>query len=187
MMEMIPKLFVERQSRFRKIVVDNMIIDFVCWLLRVNYGTLVMSSQQTEGLSILVKGLMVTALVSDDQMFKEAVCCELHTCKNKKWFTACFTRFSTLSKALPRFEIFEIYRARVEDNKIQRSDNPIIHHFAGCRIRSLKIICAEQKDLNFIILQVHASCIISIRTGSDGSSLGLDTWPSSANQKPELS
>ena len=98
MMEMIPKLFVERQSRFRKIVVEDMIIDFVCWLLRVNYGTLVMSSQQTEGLSILVKGLMVTALVSDDQMFKEAVGCELHTCKKQKWFTACFTRFSTLSK-----------------------------------------------------------------------------------------
>lgn len=84
---MIPKLFVDRQYRFRKIVVDDMIIDFVCWLLRVNYGTLVMFSQQTEGLSILVKGLMV----SDDQVFKETDGREIQICKNKKIFSACFT------------------------------------------------------------------------------------------------
>lgn len=135
-----PKLFVDRQHRFRKIVVDDMIIDFVCWLLRVNYGTLLMSSQHKRD----YPGQRVDD--GDGQNFQET---EIFAWKN--WFSVLpVSPHSLTLEALPRFEIFEICRARVEDNKIQRSDNPIIHHFAGCRIRSLKImLCAEQKVSKF--------------------------------------
>ena len=147
-MEIIPKLFVDRQHRFRKIVVDDMIIDFVCWLLRVNYGTLLMSSQHKRD----YPGQRVDD--GDGQNFQET---EIFAWKN--WFSVLPVSLHSLTlEALPRFEIFEICRARVEDNKIQRSDNPIIHHFAGCRIRSLKImLCAEQKvsNFNFTSPRVH--------------------------------
>ena len=53
----------------------------------------------------------------------------------------CFIGLAPYLLALPRFEIFEIYRAWAEDNKIQRSDNLVIHHFAGCRIPSSEIMC----------------------------------------------
>ena len=76
---------------------------------------------------------------------------------HKNWFSVLPVSLHSLAlEALPRFEIFEIYRARVEDNKIQRSDNPIIHHLAGCR--SLKImLCAQQKvsNFNFTSPRVH--------------------------------
>lgn len=53
--------------------------------------------------------------------------------------------------------------------------DPEFKDYAVCGTKSFKIL----------ILQVHAY-IISIRTGSDGSSLDLDTWASSANQRPDL-
>ena len=42
----------------------------------------------------------------------------LNKVKHNNKFAVLHSRFF----ALPRFEIFEIYRARAEDNKIQRSD-----------------------------------------------------------------
>lgn len=46
-------------------------------------------------------------------------------------------------------------------------------------------MCWEQKNW-ILISQVHAPNI-STRRANDGSSLGLDTWSSSANQKPKVS
>ena len=81
-----PKLFVDRQHRFRQIVVDDMIIDFVCWLLRVNYGTLLMSSKHKRD----YPGQRVDG---DGQNVSR----NRNICIKKLVF--CFTRFSTLSNS----------------------------------------------------------------------------------------